>query len=80
MNPFAVVNILNKSKKTQHAAKTFSPLWDKIFIFEFPNLKASELETIKIEIKVFSKWFDSNMVDFLNEEIGRYEIGETDQT
>jgi hypothetical protein len=67
--------VLGKKKKTEHAMKTFSPLWDKTFTFEFPDLKASELETIKIEITVFSKRFDNNPLDFLNIEVGRYEIG-----
>lgn len=58
--------------------KTFSPLWDKTFTFEFAGLKASELETINIEIRVFSKRFDNNPFEFLNIEIGRYEIGGND--
>ena len=62
-------------KKTDHASKTFSPLWDKTFTFEFPDMKISELELMKINFYVYSKFFDNNPLEFLNSEVGRYEIG-----
>ena len=55
--------------------KTLSPLWDKTFTFEFEDLKTSELETMKINIVVYSKYFNNNFLDFINTEVGRYEIG-----
>jgi hypothetical protein len=62
-------------KKTDHASKTFSPLFDRTFTFEFPDLKISELELMKINFFIYSKFFDNNPLEFLNKEVGRYEIG-----
>ena len=74
-NPFVVVRCGNIVKQTQVRSKTLNPLFDKIFNFEFQDLKKSELETLKISIEVRDRTFF--YVPYLHNHLGGYEIDMT---
>ena len=66
---FAVVEAMGVRYKTGVIKETTSPLYDKSFNFEFPNLDKGKLESAKIKIEVWERY------RFLpNELIGSYEI------
>jgi Ca2+-dependent lipid-binding protein len=69
LNPYCIINVMNKFSRTKTSKKTLSPVWDQSITFEFSDLKKQDLETAIITIDVF----DSQYLVF-SKQVGRYEI------
>lgn len=62
----------NIIKTTDIAKKTLNPLFDKIFNFEFQNMKRTELEMLRINIEVRDRTFA--FLPYVHTHLGGYEI------